>query len=76
MLPCDSPKPQPVCYYFSKWRDEEAFVHINDMPRETLSSKREKHPWRTAVIMDSQSVKTTRKLGLRGIDENKRHVSL
>ena len=72
MLPNDFPKWQLVYYYFAKWRDEEAFVHINDMLREKARSKNEKRPQCTAVIMDSQSVKTTRRGGLRGVDGNKK----
>ena len=30
-LPKDFPKWQLVYYYFSKWRDEELFLYINDM---------------------------------------------
>ncbi len=72
MLPKDFPKWQIVYYYFAKWRDEEVFVHINDMLREKRRIENAKKPQCTSVIIDSQSVKTTRRGGLRGIDGNKK----
>ena len=72
MLPKDFPKWQLVYYYFAKWRDEEVFVYMNDMLRESVRTENNKEPQCTAVIIDSQSVKTTRRGGLRGIDGNKK----
>lgn len=72
MLPNDFPKWQLVYYYFAKWRDEEVFVYMNDMLRERIRMEQEKQPQCTAVIIDSQSIKTTRRGGLRGIDGNKK----
>jgi len=72
MLPYDFPKWQLVYYYFAKWRDEEVFVYVNDMLREKIRTVNKKLPQCTAVIIDSQSVKTTRRGGLRGIDGNKK----
>src|SRR5207302_11404718 len=66
MLPSGYPKWQLVYFYFAKWRDEEIFVHINDMIREETRMLHNKKAQCTAVIIDSQSVKTTRRGGLRG----------
>lgn len=39
MLPNNYPKWELVYYYFSKWRDEELFTHLNDMAREVARKK-------------------------------------
>lgn len=72
MLPTDYPNWELVYYYFGKWRDEEIFVYINDMLREKIRIEDERSAQCSAVIIDSQSVKTTRRGGLRGIDGNKK----
>jgi transposase len=61
-----------VYYYFSRWRDEELFVHLNDMIREIIRVKSNKNAQCSVVIIDSQSIKTTRRGGLRGVDGNKK----
>ena len=72
MLPNNYPKWELVYYYYSKWRDEELFVHLNDMIRETVRIISNKRAQCSVAIIDSQSVKTTRRGGLRGVDGNKR----
>lgn len=72
MLPDNYPKWELVYYYFSKWRDDEVFVHLNDMAREQIRKKHNKKSQCSVAIIDSQSVKTTRRGGLRGIDGNKK----
>jgi len=72
MLPKNYPKWELVYYYFSKWRDEELFVHLNDMTRETIRIKSNKNAQCSVAIIDSQSIKTTRRGGLRGFDGNKK----
>jgi transposase len=72
MLPDNYPKWELVYYYFSKWRDEELFTYLNDMAREELRRKSNRKAQCTVAIIDSQSVKTTRRGGLRGVDGNKK----
>ena len=72
MLPVNYPKWELVYYYFSKWRDTDLFLHLNDMLREHVRGQQGKNRQCSVAIIDSQSVKTTRKGGFRGIDGNKK----
>lgn len=72
MLPECYPKWELVYYYFSKWRDTELFEEINTMLREKVRQSVGKNAQCSVVIIDSQSIKTTRKGGFRGVDGNKK----
>lgn len=72
MLPDSFPKWELVYYYFAKWRDTDFFVYLNDMLREHVRVMANRNARYTVGIIDSQSVKTTRKEGFRGVDGNKK----
>lgn len=72
MLPECYPKWELVYYYFSRWRDSELFDDMNTMLREKVRVSSGRNAQCSVVIIDSQSVKTTRKGGFRGIDGNKK----
>jgi putative transposase len=72
MLPDSYPKWELVYYYFANWRDTELFDQINTMLREKVRRLAGKNAQCSVVIIDSQSVKTTRKGGFRGVDGNKK----
>ena len=80
LLPREYPAWQSVYYYFRRWRDEGTWKRIHDTLRAKVRQQAGKHKHPTAGALDSQSVKTCHRAGLRGYDsgkkikERKRHL--
>ena len=71
LIPKDLPPKSTAFGYFSRWRDEGLFGRINHhlVMADCERVGREASP--TAVVLDSQSVKTTESGGPRGYDAGK-----
>lgn len=74
MLPKDYPKWQTVYGLFRRWKKRGIIKHVHALLREKVrqKAKRKKEP--TAMIIDSQSVKTTEKRGLVGVMMQRRKL--
>lgn len=66
-LPHDLPPYRTVFYYFSKWRKCGVWKKIHDKLHERLREKEGRESTPSAAIVDSRSVKTAEKGGLRAV---------
>lgn len=63
MLPKEYPPKDMVYYYFKAFRQDGTWERIHDLVRKRVRVKHGKRHQPSAAIIDSQSVKTTEKMG-------------
>lgn len=72
MLPKDFPPWQDVYAHFRRWTEKKRFEHMHDRLRGMWREREGRSANPTAVVLDSQSVKTSPQGGPKGFDAGKK----